>query len=91
LIRHLAGREFQFKELDDPKPLFRGNSQTLNPSPAEIMENVSASFTPVPFTRQAIDFSAVTTCTKNTAFFPTVFPKKKSGPILCFSNKLKGL
>lgn len=90
LLSDPIGRDFQFKELDDPQESFKGEAELPDPSLGEVMKGNSTSFATVFFTLQTIDSIAPTTAAENMALFPAVFPEKKTGFILCFPYELKG-
>ena len=90
LLCNLPGRNFEFKELNDPQPLLERDVQLIDPSIREVVERVFTSFTSVSSADDPIDFSASTACTKNRPIFPTRFSKEKSRSIFRLSNKFKG-
>ncbi len=89
LLSDLPGRNFEFKELNDPQPLLERDVQLIDPSIREVVEGVFTSFASVSSADDPIDFSASTACTKNRPFFPTRFFKEKSRFIFRLSNKFK--
>lgn len=90
LLCNLPGRDFEFKELNDPQPLLERDAQLIDPSIREVVESVFTSFTAISFADDSIDFSASTARTKNRAIFPTRFSEEKSRPIFRFGNEFKG-
>lgn len=90
LLGDLPGRNFEFKELNDPQPLLERDVQLIDPSIREVVEGIFTSFASVSSADDPIYFSASTACTKNKAIFPTPFSKEKSRPVFGFINKLKG-
>ena len=80
----------QFKELDDPQPLLRADLDTIQPTVAEVMEGVLTPRATVPFTKQPINFIAVTPTAKNMPFFPTEFTQVQPGTFFTFYDELKG-
>ena len=91
LLSDPAGRDLQFKELDDPQPLFRADLNAINPTVTEIVKGVLTPLTSIPFTQQPIDFIAVTPAAKNMPFFPAEFTQVQPGTIFTFDDELKGL
>jgi hypothetical protein len=71
LLADPPGRELQFKELNNPKPVSTTNPDLVNPSPGEIMEGIFTAFTSKPFTGDSVDFIAVTSNAETTVVFPT--------------------
>jgi hypothetical protein len=90
LLGNLPGRNFEFKELNDPQPLLKRDVQLIDPAIREVVEGVFTSFASVSSADDPIDFSASTACTKNRPIFPTRFFKEKSRSIFRLSNKFKG-
>jgi hypothetical protein len=83
-------RDIEFKELNNPQQFLKWNSALPNPSIRKVMEGVSASFTPIFFAFQTIDFIAVTIAAENMAIFPAEFPEEQSGPVFRFPYEFKG-
>ena len=81
LLGDFPGREFQFKELDNPKPISATNPMLVNPASGEIMECVFTPFTSEPFTDDPVDFIAPTSTAETTVVFPTLICKKSSSCI----------
>lgn len=71
LLADLPGRELQFKELNNPKPISATNPDFINPSSGEIMKGVFTPFTPKPFACDSVDFVASTSPAETTVVFPT--------------------
>jgi len=89
LLGDLSGRYLQFKQFDDPKPLFKRYIKLVNPSAGEIMKSVTTALAAIPFVRNSINFITSTRCAKNMAIFPAVFLKvKTSGCPKMFFPKL---
>jgi len=87
---NLAGRDLQFKELNDPQPLLRADLNVIDPTVAEVMEGVTTPLATIPFTQQPVDFIAVAPAARNMPFFPAEFAEVQSGSILTFDDELKG-
>ena len=73
LLSDLAGGDIQFKELDDPQPLFRADLNLVQPSIAKVMEGVVTPLTTIPFTQQSVNFIATAPAAENVPFFPAEF------------------
>lgn len=71
LLGNLPGRELQFKELDDPEPLFATYPEPVNPSSTKIMKGIATAFTPIPFPCNPVDIIASTSYAETTVVFPT--------------------
>ena len=71
LLGDLPGRELQFKELNDPKPISTTNPEPVNPASGEIMEGVFTPFASELFTADPVDLIAVTSTAETTVLFPT--------------------
>jgi len=71
LLADLPGRELQFKELNNPKPISAANPDFINPSSGEIMKGVFTPFTSQPFACNSVDFVATTSPAETTVVFPT--------------------
>lgn len=76
LLSNPPGRKFNLIEFDDPKPLFEGDLELIDPPTGEVMEGVSTALATVPFARDSVDFSAPTPCAKNNPIFPTCFSEE---------------
>lgn len=90
LLSNPAGRDFQFKELDDPQPLLGTNFSFTDPTVTEVMEGVVTPLTSVFFTQQPVDFIAITSAAKNMPLFPAEFTQIQSGTVFTFDDELKG-
>lgn len=90
LLSNTACRNFQFKELDDPQPLFGADFNFIQPSVTEVVEGISTPLTSIPFAQQPIDFITVTPAAKNMPFFPAEFSQIQPGTVLTFDDELKG-
>jgi hypothetical protein len=90
LLSDPAGRDLQFKELDDPQPLLMADLDTIDPAVAEVMKGVLTSLATVSFTQQPVDFIAVTPAAKNVALFPAEFTQIQPGTVFTFDDELKG-
>jgi hypothetical protein len=73
LLSDPTSRNLQFKELDDPQPLFRADFNAIDPAVTEVMKGVLTPSAAVSFTEQPVDFIAVTPAAKNMPFFPAGF------------------
>ena len=73
LLGDLAGGDIQFKELDDPQPLFRADLNLVQPPITKVREGVSTPLTTVSFAQQSVDFIAAAPAAKNVPFFPAEF------------------
>ena len=71
LLVDLPGRELQFKELNNPKPISATNPKVVNPASGEIMEIVFTQFTSKPFAADSVDLVAATFTAETTVVFPT--------------------
>lgn len=91
LLGNSSAGELHFKKFDDPHPFLKWNSKSINPSTGEIMERITISPAAVALPDNSIDPSIPTSCTKNTAIFPTRFYKEQSGSILRSPDELKAL
>ena len=89
LLRRLARRNLQFKQLDQPQPALECNPQLAEPSSRKVMKRIATSFTTIPFADNPVDFIAVTAGAKNTAIFPTLFSKVQPSSILGFKQFFK--
>ena len=90
LLSNPARGDFQFKELNDPQPLFRADFNFIQPSIAEVMEGILAPLTSIPFTQQSIDFIALASAAKNMPFFPAELSHVQPGTVFTFDDELKG-
>ena len=77
LLENLPGREFQFKELNDLKPVSATDSEVVNPAPSEIIECVFTTPTSKPFAEDPLDFAAMTYTAERGVFFNHSFVKKE--------------
>jgi hypothetical protein len=91
LLGYSVCRNFKFKELYYPEHRFEWNPNLVNPTSGKVMERISAPFAAVLFTSQTINSVAVTIAAKNVAFFPALFPEKKTCPIFSFTYEFEGL
>lgn len=90
LAGDLPGRYLQFKELDDPQPLFGADLDPIDPPVTEVMEGVLAPLTTVSFANQPVDFVAVAPAAKNMPFFPAEFTDIQPGTVFTFDDELEG-
>jgi len=71
LLGDFPGRQFQFKEFDDPQPLLETDSQTVDPSSREVMKSIFATFAPQPLADNLIYCVAPASDAEMTVVFPT--------------------
>jgi len=71
LLNDFPSGEFQFKELDDPKPMFIGDAKLIDPSTRKIMERIFTAFTSEPFADDSVDPVALASTAETTVVFPT--------------------
>lgn len=91
LLSNSVRRNFKFKELYNPEHCFKRNPNLANPTSGKVVERIPTPFAAVLFTSQTINSVAMTTAAKNMAFFPALFPEKKTCPIFSFTYEFKGL
>lgn len=91
LLGNSVCRNFKFKELYNPEHCFERNPNLVNPTSGKVMERISAAFATIFFACQTINSVTVTTAAKNMAFFPALFPEKKTCSIFSFPYEFKGL
>ena len=89
LLGYLAGRDFEFKELDDPEPGLGRDFDFIKPATGEVVESKSAALTTELFVADSIDFIAPTTTAENVAVFPAEFAQITSRPIFRVNNEFK--
>jgi len=77
LLSNLLGRDLEFKQFQNPKPLLIRDSQLINPSSSKIGKGISASATPVSFPAQSVNFIAPTPYAETTVVFPTQLYEKQ--------------
>ena len=71
LLVDFPGREFQFKELNNPKPVSATNPDFVHPASGEIMESIFTTFTSKPFASDSVNFVTATSTAETTVVFPT--------------------
>lgn len=80
------GRDFKFKQFQDPEPPPIRDSQTINPSFRKVSKGVSAFATTISFTSQSVNFIALTSYAETTVVFPTQLYKEQPCSVFA-SNK----
>jgi hypothetical protein len=70
-LTDLPGRQLQFKELNDPKPISATNPNLVNPASGEIMEAILTASTSKLFTGDSVYGIAATSNAETTVVFPT--------------------
>ena len=71
LFSNPPGREFYFKELDDPQPLCTGDVDGIDPATCEVVKSVPTTSTAVAFISNFVDVAAATSTAETTVVFPT--------------------
>jgi hypothetical protein len=71
LLGNLPGRQLQFKELDNPKPVLTGDSQAVDPPAGEVVKGISTAFTSESFTDDLVDVIAPASYAETMVVFPT--------------------
>jgi hypothetical protein len=89
LLGYLAGRDFKFKELEDPEPGLGRDYEFIKPAAGEVVESESAALATELFVTNSIDFIAPTSTEENIAVFPAEFAQITSRPIFSVNNELK--
>ena len=89
LLGYLAGRDFEFEELEDPEPSLGRDFDFIKPATREVMESKSAALTTELFVADSIDFIASTSTAENMAVFPAEFTQIAPRPIFCVNNEFK--
>ena len=89
LLGYLAGRDFEFKELEDPEPGLGRDFEFIKPAAGEVVESESAALTAEFFVTDSIDFIAPTSTAENVAVFPAEFAQIPARPIFCVNNEFK--
>lgn len=73
LLRSLSGRDLQFKELDQPEPLFGRDFNLINPSSGEVREHILTLAAAVARISDEVQFFVPTTNTETKAIVPIGF------------------
>lgn len=89
LLGYLAGRDFEFEELEDPEPGLGGDFDFIKPATREVVESKSAALTSELFVADSIDFIAPTSTAENMAVFPAEFAQITPRLIFRFNNEFK--
>jgi len=80
LLGCLSGRDFQFKEFNQPEPFSGRNRYFAEPATSEKRELVTAPFAPISLASYPVYFSSPATVTKIMAIFLTRFCQKPVSP-----------
>jgi len=90
LLGYLAGRDFEFEELEDPEPGLGRDFDFIKPATGEVVESESTALTTELFVADSIDFIAPTSTAENIAVFPAEFTQISPCLIFSINNEFKG-
>lgn len=73
LLRYFSSQHLKFKQLYDPKPLFKRYIKLINPSAGKVIKLITTPFTAVSFIPYTVNFVAPARCAKIWRFFQQFF------------------
>jgi hypothetical protein len=89
LFGNLSGGELQFKQFDDPEPVYGTYAQLTQPSTSPFRKRIATPFTSITTIHQSVDFIAPAPYAEMTVVFPQPFCQESSGRFLLADNQMK--